>query len=109
ITHGPSPLAPRPPLSCRRPRGRQGQGPHGRAIPRVLDRRSTRRQTTNAAGTKGWLLRGQTKGLSGKEDRVSPAGSATQFSEEAILLMRYQYSRTAMRFVGKPESTYSCP
>src|SRR5262249_5745381 len=60
-------------------------GPHGRAIPRVLDRRSTRRQTTNAAGTKGWLRRGRTKGLTDKERRVSPAGSPTQCSEEAIL------------------------
>src|SRR5262245_35102713 len=36
-------------------------GPHGRAIPRGLDRRPTRRQTTNAAGTKGWLRRGPNK------------------------------------------------
>src|SRR4029453_938665 len=115
ITHGPSPLAPRPPLSCRRPRGRQGQGPHGRAIPRVLDRRSTRRQTTNAAGTKGWLLRGQTKGLSAKEDRVSPDGSATQFSEEALYFGIHEWTAPQTsgivdaRFIALVDTTLESP
>jgi hypothetical protein len=55
----------------------------------------------NAAGTKGWLLRGQTKGLSGKEDRVSPAGSATQFSEEAVFCNRSNHPNLPFRRFGR--------
>ena len=49
--------------SCRRARGRARTSPCGRAKPRVLDGRSTRRRRERAAGAKGWLRRGRTNGL----------------------------------------------
>src|SRR5262245_42103346 len=62
-------------------------GPHGRAIPRVLDRRSTRRQTTNAAGTKGWLRRGRTKGLQ-LQEAPRLAGRVTHSAQRGGYLCR---------------------
>jgi hypothetical protein len=41
----------------------QGQALTGARSSRVLDRHSTRRSTELAAGTKGWVRRGQTNGL----------------------------------------------
>jgi hypothetical protein len=56
-------LLARSPPSCRRARGRARTSPNGRAIVRVLDRRSTRRPIEHAAGTNGWPRWGRTKGL----------------------------------------------
>src|ERR1700738_3339262 len=60
ITHGLSPLARFAAIvpPCSRP---SRTSPHGRAIPRVLDRRSTWRRIERAAGAKGWLRRTEQK------------------------------------------------
>src|ERR1700704_595814 len=60
IAHGLSPLAPFAAIvpPCSRP---SRTSPHGRAIPRVLDRRSTWRRIERAAGAKGWLRRTEQK------------------------------------------------
>jgi hypothetical protein len=61
--------SPRSHQVCRRARVRQGQARKGRASAvRVLDRHSTRRRWTNAAGTEGWLRRGPNKRM-GREGR----------------------------------------